>query len=274
MTEVQKSWLEFWQKLAQKNELAPESRQMTRYKAHARQKVERPDSNLDFVLQHLSENSTVLDIGAGSGRWTIPLAKKCALVTAVEPSSEMRDILKENIVSSRLNNVRILENTWEQVETEMHDFAVSAHSIYGSPDFAGFVHKMQQHTRAGCYLVLRLPPADGVMAELNSVIYGTVHDSPNAVIAYNALYEMGIYAGVQIEPEIYPWKNDTLEEAFLRAKRHLRLENDASIDGLVRQVLGRRLIRLDGGFVWPDGMRSALLWWKPGCSGLQGNISK
>jgi hypothetical protein len=135
--------------------------------------------------------------------------------------------------------------------------------MYSSPDLAFFVRKMEQHTRKTCYLAVRLLPVDGVISELHKTIYGSPHDSANAIIAYNALYSLGIYANVLVEHDIYRWTNNTLEEAFIRARRHLRLDSNHDFDGLIRDTLQKRLTPSERGFVWPDGMRSALLHWSP-----------
>jgi len=109
-----------------------------------------------------------------------------------------------------------------------------------------------------------LPPADGIMAELSLRIYGCRHDSPDAVIAFNALYTLGISANVLVENGMVNWVNDTLDDAFSRAKRHLRLETSGTTyDELIYSTLNRRLSFSNGVYSWPDGMRSALLWWNP-----------
>ena len=87
--------------------------------------------------------------------------------------------------------------------------------------------------------------------------------APMPLIAYNALYSLGIYTNVLVENDIYPWVNNTLEEAFIRAKKHLHLESIGAYDGLIRDTLSKRLIISNNCYVWPDGMRSALLWWSP-----------
>lgn len=43
------------------------------------------------------KDSTVLDIGAGTGAWAILLSKFVKKVTAIEPSVEMRSILEDNL---------------------------------------------------------------------------------------------------------------------------------------------------------------------------------
>lgn len=46
--------------------------------------------NLDFFLKYAAEGGEVLDIGAGTGRIAIPLAREGVKVTCVEPSPAMR----------------------------------------------------------------------------------------------------------------------------------------------------------------------------------------
>ncbi len=259
---METDWLKLWRELVSANPHAPNADAIKRYKTHAFQKKQRPDPLLDFVVGSIDGDMTVLDIGAGSGRWTIPLAATAKSVTAVEPSAEMLEVLRDNLKSNP-TNIEIIQSSWEEAAVEIYDIAVCAHSMYSSPDLASFVRKMEQHTRQTCYLAVRLLPVDGVISQLHNAIYGSPHDSANAVIAYNALYSLGIYANVKVENDIYHWTNNTLEEAFIRAKRHLRLESNHSYDKMIQDTLDRHLTLSDKGYVWPDGMRSALLYWSP-----------
>jgi SAM-dependent methyltransferase len=254
------NWLELWRDLIIANPHKSSSEPIKRYKNHAQRKSQRPDPLLDFLLQSIHRDLTVLDIGAGDGRWTIPLAKKAKEVTAVEPAEDMLALLQDNLKDSQVS-VRTLQSTWEEARVEPHDIVVCAHALYSSPDLALFVHKMEQHARIACFLAVRLPPVDGVLGELSRAIQGRTFDSANEVIAFNALYSLGIYANVLVEKDIYPWFNNTLEDAFVRAKRHLHLESSSIHDGLIRDTLAKRLRSTPDGYFWPDGMRSALLWW-------------
>jgi SAM-dependent methyltransferase len=256
------SWLNIWRELIVGKPHSPDSEPIKRYKTYAKQKRQRPDPLLEFVLQSIDSNVTVLDIGAGNGRWTIPLASCAKAVTAIEPDRDMVTVLRENMQTAG-RDIRIITSTWEEASVEVHDIAVCAHAVYSSPDLALFIQKMEQYARKTCYLVMRLPPVDGIIGELSKEIYGLPYDSANAVIAFNALYSMGIYTNVLIENEISPWINNTLEEAFLRAKRHLRLGSNSTYDSLIRDTLHKRLTPSNEGYIWPDGMRSALLWWSP-----------
>jgi SAM-dependent methyltransferase len=260
---METDWLKLWRELVLAGPPTSNSELAKRYKVHARKRNERPDQLLDFILREIDGETNVLDIGAGSGRWTIPLARAAKAVTAVEPSSSMIDNLNRNIASAKLINIEITQSSWEDAVAEPHDITVCAHAMYASPDLAFFVRKIERYNTRTCYLAIRLPPSDGIIGELSLDIYGRHHDSPNAIIAYNALYSIGIYANMLVESDIYRWKDNTFEEAFARAKRHLRLQSSTTYDTLIRDTLTKRLGLSDNCYVWPDGMRSALLWWSP-----------
>jgi len=235
------------------------------YEASTRRKnMGRRDTLLEKVINELKPGYTILDIGAGTGRWTIPLAKAAAKITAVDPSEAMLEILRCNAAESGVvNKIEIIQSTWEEAEVGVFDITISFHAMYMSPDFAGFIRKMEAHTKKRCYLGLRLFPIDGIIQELSTEIHGTRHDSPNFIIGYNALYQMGIYTNVTIEDFRHYWIDDTMANAFSRAKRHLLIENDTTYDKLIKDVLKKRLQLRDGKYHWPDSMTTALVWWEP-----------
>ena len=264
MSVTETDWIDLWNTVAASTFHTTEREKITEGKKHFRRESPvRPDPLLDFVLEKLTGEQTFLDIGAGNGRWTIPAAKIARNVTAVESSDSMIKMLKENISKAELNNIKIIQDRWEEVEVEPHDIISCTHAIYQSEDFSAFIRKMEVHARERCYLVLRLPPYDGITGELCRKIHGHPYDSPNAHLAYNALYFMGIYPNVLVEEEIHHWSDATFDSAFSRAKKHLNLGATAEYDDLIRETLRRRLTLHDGAYVWPDGMRAVLFWWHP-----------
>lgn len=223
----------------------------------------RPDPLLDFVLGRLEPDATVLDIGSAIGRWTIPIAERVRAVTAVEPVDAMRRVLLDRLAARRLTNVRVVEAPWMDAGVPMHDVVVAAHSMYTSPDIVAFARKMNACARRTCYMALRMPAHDGIIGELSERIHGEWHDSPNFILAYNALLDAGFLPNVFIEPAaVRFWTDASLTEAAARACRHLRLSDDR-FEALIEETLERRLTRTAGGYRWPDCMRSALVWWEP-----------
>ena len=228
-----------------------------------RKSKERPDPLLDFVVSRLEPGHTVLDIGAGTGRFTIPMARAAGRVTAVEPSPSMAAFLQENAAAEGLPNIDLTMAGWDNAEVAVHDIALCAHAMYSSPDLVSFVRKMERSARSTCFLLMRVPSHDGIMAHLSRHTYGQPHDSPNFVVGYNVLYEMGIYANVLMDPLIRTWADDTPDEALERARRHLRLGESTAHDDTIRSTLAQRLTFRDGLYHWPDGMRTALVSWEP-----------
>jgi hypothetical protein len=267
------NWLKLWSDLVRVNDQPKEEQRMVRYKEHARKRTERPDPLLDFVIEQADSQDSIVEIGPGSGRWTIPLAHKVKKVTVVEPTSEMGEILSDNIKRAGLENITIIPRTWEKAEISSHNICLCAHAMYNSSDLAAFVRKMESCADKFCGLSIRIPHYDGVMAILSEEIYGRRHDSPDAIIAYNALYSLGINANVLIEEGIVNWTNSSLDEAFIRAKRHLRMENNSQFDIRIMDVLKHHLVLADRVYRWPDGMRSALLYWKPASTEYAGQLS-
>ena len=266
------NWAELWRELSERF-LWPEDEgrggrwqedRASRFDAAVKRKgIERADPLLDFVVGRLHSSDTVLDIGAGTGRFAIPMARVARSVTAVEPSPSMAAFLRENAAAEGLTNIQLLEDRWDDAEVERHDVVFCSHAMYTSLDLPGFVRKMERSARDACFLVMRAPSHDGVMRELSQHIYGQPHDSPNFVVGYNVLYDMGIYANVLMENFVRTWTNDSLEDAVERARRHLRLGDSTAHDDMIRETLARRLTLRDGQYHWPDGMRSALAWWEP-----------
>ena len=96
-------------------------------------------------------------------------------------------------------------------------------------------------------------------------VWGHPHDSPNFQVGYNALLQMGLFPNVLME-DTGLWDartNDSMEEALADVKRRLDLWDveDSEHDAFLEDLLRRRLTLQDGRYVWPPGVRSALVYW-------------
>jgi FkbM family methyltransferase len=266
---VETDYLRLWHELAirrqgQFSSFNDRSRARAFDTASRRKNRGRQDSLLDFVKNYIGTEDTVLDIGAGTGRWSVPLAAVVSKVTAIEPSAAMADILMQNAREAGVAyKISLVPAIWEDAEVSISDLVVCFHAIYMSADFAAFIRKMEAHAKRACFLGVRCFTIDGVIQELSAKIRGVRHDSPNFIVAYNALYQMGIYANILMEEFHQTWTDPTFESAFDRAKRHLGLQGNQDNDELIRNVLERRLVLQEGEYHWPDSMSTALIWWKP-----------
>ena len=238
----------------------------TEFKQGVQSRWARPDSSREFVCSCVGADSTVLDIGAGTGAWALLLARRARRVTAVEPSAAMIEVMRQDLAAASVDNVAIVQGEWPEVSVEPHDFSLCSHAMYGCPDLAAFVRQMVACTRQMCFLLLRAPRIDGVRAEAARHVWGHPLDSPNFTIAYNVLLQMGIYANVQLE-DTGRWRPRTsasLDEALRDLKRYTDVSETDEHDGFFLDLLRRRLELKDGRWAWPPDVTSALVYWKPG----------
>ena len=270
-------WIQLWNSLVKRREALrrPESlpdakdRWSARaegYDARTRHRWEREASSREFLVSLLKSlpGATLLDIGAGGGKWTVPLAPFTRHITAVEPSPAMRERLQAHLTHSSIKNVSIVPDVWPCANMPAHDITLCSHSMYGFDDFRGFIQGIQAVTRHTCVLLMRAPPPDGIMAEAARHILGHPYDSANFQIAFNALLQMGIFPNVLMEdPRTWdPWTHDSFDEALTEVKRRFRLYDDTKHDAFLTELLRRRLIRSERKYVWPCGTHSALVHWR------------
>ena len=235
-----------------------------RFHAGVRERWQQKDSSRDFILSCIAADSTVLDIGAGTGAWSILLAQHVRRVTAVDPSESMLSVMRENLADEKTANVSIVQGAWPNVAVEPHDFSLCSHAMYGCPDLTTFIQGMEKHTRKTCFLLLRAPDRDCVQAEAAQHLWGHPFDSPNFTIAYNILIQMGIYANVLMENTGY-WKprvSRDFDAALERLKREMCLAGVDEHDQFLLDLLRRRLLAQGGVYVWPKEVCSALVYWK------------
>ena len=277
MTEQITDWIQFWNRLVREREQArrPEplpdakdrwSARAEDYDAHTRRRWAHQDSSREFLVGLLKslKQPTLLDIGAGGGKWAVPLAPWARQITAVEPSAAMRARLETHLAKENITNVAIVPEAWPCAGIPMHDVTLCSHSMYGFSDFEAFIRGFQAATRHTCVLLMRAPPLDGIMAEAARHIWGHPYDSVNYPIAFNALLQMGIFPNVLMEdPRAWdPWMHNSVDEARIEIKRRFRLYDDPTHDAFLTDLLTRRLMFKNGKFVWPCGTLSALMYWR------------
>ena len=271
-------WLDLWRALVANQRhahVAKEGRPTDPWRDRARdfntrvrRRLNAPDLHRDFVLARVDSTMTVLDIGAGTGGWAIPLARKAGKVTCVEPSEAMREVLSDNVREFGLTNVEIIAGQWPGTTVEPHDVTLCSHAMYAEPDYATFIRAMLAVTRKLACLVMRLPVTDGVMGLAAQRVFGHPHDSPNFVVGYNALLELGIYPNVLVEPTLWrPWTSPSLDDALVDIKRRLGLRGASEHDQWLAALLASRLTLTGDEYVWPAGVRSALAYWEPAVGG-------
>lgn len=106
----------------------------------------------------LDLGATVVDLGAGTGQFSLTVARACSRVVAVEISPAMLVRLRDNVVSSKLSNVDVVEAGFLSYEHSgaPADFVYSRWALHHLPDFwkALALRRMRHMVRPGGILRL------------------------------------------------------------------------------------------------------------------------
>jgi SAM-dependent methyltransferase len=108
----------------------------------------RDSPTVALVDDILGGGGSVLDIGAGAGRLSIPLALRGHRVTAVERDEDLARALGAGAERERVEVTRIV-GSWPQVagNAHLHDVTLSAHVVYDVTAIGPFVEAMQKTAR-------------------------------------------------------------------------------------------------------------------------------
>ena len=233
------------------------------YDARVARRWSEPDSTRGFILAQLIEGGTLLDIGAGTGAWSMLAAEYATHVTAVERSPAMLRVLEENLAARGIANVSVVAGSWPEVAVEPHDFSLCAHAMYWTPDLPSFIRRMIACTRRMCFFVVRAPSPKGIMAEAARHIWGHSIDSPNLTLADGVLRQMGLRPRLLRERGGLRQQRQSasLDDALGRMKRHLGVCDTTEHDDYFEALLHRRLVYEGGCYLWPPDDGSALIYW-------------
>jgi 2-polyprenyl-3-methyl-5-hydroxy-6-metoxy-1,4-benzoquinol methylase len=212
----------------------------------------------------VTPQTSVLDVGAGTGRFVLALAPQTQQVIAVEPSGSMLDYLRQDAAEQGITNISYIPTTWQDAPHDLSaDVVICSHVLYPIRDIVPFLEKLQSATRHACFIYLRATPLDAVTAPLWRHFHGDERClTPEYIHALDVLYEMRIYANVQVvklPPSIrYPSREIAVEELL----EQLILPDDAQTRRKLRELLRTWLVERDGMLVPPvSEMVSAILSW-------------
>ena len=109
---------------------------------------------LDVLRAMVVPGETWLDIGAGGGRYALPLALAGAKVIAIDPSPGMLGILKQTAGEFGVDGVEVREGRWPLLDPPQGDVAFISHVSYDIAEIGPFLDAMETSARRLCVAVL------------------------------------------------------------------------------------------------------------------------
>jgi ubiquinone/menaquinone biosynthesis C-methylase UbiE len=219
---------------------------------------------------HKEPTFTVLDLGCGNGSITLELAQKVKKITAVDMSHEMLSLVNKKALDENISNINYLQSTIEDLEIEsigQHDVVVSSRSLGGVHDLKKELKKIDELARKYVYITLWSATAnqfDKEVAEFMDIEY---HQHPDYIYALNMLYQMGIYANVEMlenqTPPVYCNLEDAMERCLWKIgwnADEIKKEDKIKLEKFLRKNLNEK----DNETLNhpTNNPRWVLLWWK------------
>ncbi|HSM39023.1 MAG TPA: class I SAM-dependent methyltransferase [Candidatus Limnocylindrales bacterium] len=226
------------------------------------------DAVLDALLELARPGETWLDIGAGAGRYALPLALHVARVVAMDPSPAMLDQLREGMARHGIPNIEALPGRWPAdaglVAGRGVDVSLIAHVGYDVEPIAPFLDAMEHAARRRCVAVMMDRSPAGYASPFWPPVHGEERmELPAAEEAVAMLRARGSRPRLRRLPRPRPRWTD--EEELLAMLRHqLWIPERGPADERLRQAVAASLERHQDGI----GLASVEGWidvidWRP-----------
>lgn len=226
---------------------------------------------LDVLQAMARPDETWLDIGAGAGRYALPLALSVKHVIAVEPSAGMRQALRTGLAEHGITNVRIAPGTWPEVLDQLRplpaaDIGLIAHVGYDIEEIGPFLDAMEAASGQRCVAVL----TDRSPASVADPFWPLVHGE--ARVALPALPELlDVLRARGRETEVVrversPRTFDSVPALTAFLRRQLFIAEGGDKDVHFRARLPDLITQRDGGWTLADppaGSIGVVSWTPP-----------
>ncbi len=211
----------------------------------------------------LQSEYTVFDVGAGTGRLTIPLAKRVKHVTALEPSPNMLALLKYNAQKENINNIDYINSSIEELDIttiEPIEIVTASFSLI-MVDIEKALLKMNDIATKGVYIFLSASKWMG--EEIQKIVYGNGYSSPylsDYIYVYNILHDVGILANVDIWAYQSNQSYNDLADAVSKFMEQYRVPAEKQDE--LKKYLSKTLVQDNKGKFWLNRERkAAMIWW-------------
>lgn len=195
---------------------------------------------------------TWMDIGAGGGRLSVPLAEVVEHVIAVEPSPSMRDVMAAAVAEAGVANLEVVDARWpvEGWDREV-DVSLAAHALYDVADLDGWLTAQERATRRTCLAIFGSHARGTHLADLFEAVHGEPMATLPALREFVAVlaargnqYEVRTVASGETSQARPP------EEAHQVLRRLLWLSEGTDLDARMQQ-LAQEWYGVDGGLALP-----------------------
>ncbi|MFN0074142.1 MAG: class I SAM-dependent methyltransferase [Chloroflexota bacterium] len=220
------------------------------------------DAGLEILRSLVQPGETWLDIGAGGGRYALPIALIAGDVIALDASPGMLGVLRQAMDEHGIANVRSIEARWPTSGAPTADVALICNVGYDIEHIGPFVDAMEASARRLCVAMLRWRnPTWGI-----DQLWPAVHGEPRAtlpnlrdflalLLARDRPYEVRLVAS----------RSQTfggVDEAMGHGRTQTWVQPGGAKDQKLRATIEERLIERNGryAFSWEPNYTGIVTW--------------
>lgn len=165
-----------------------------------------------------------LDIGCGTGRLALPLAKTCKRVTAIDGSQPMLEALRAEAQSCGISNIDIVRSTWQAFSPDSnYAVAFASFSIF-MEDIHKHLQRMADCSERGVVFAsndLRIP-----IAAQQAIFNDIVSKHTDIEMIHNICEELGLEPEFETKAFSRPVPDETEEQTAIRLAEVFDIDAD------------------------------------------------
>jgi SAM-dependent methyltransferase len=231
------------------------------------------DPSLDALLELASPDESWLDIGAGGGRYSLPLALAVREVIALDPSPGMLGVLREGMAEHGIQNVRVIEGRWPAAAADRStnsagqpaiqaDVSFIAHVGYDVEQIGPFLDAMERSARRLCVAMLFWRRPTWAIDRLWPAVHGVerallpaLHEAVTLLMARGRPVQVRLL-------ETAPNTFESVEQVVGIARHQTWVRPGSEADQRLEAAIRERLIERDGrlAFDWTPSQLGIVTW--------------
>lgn len=225
------------------------------------------------LRQAVRPSDTVIDVGAGTGRFALALAPHVAEVIAVDPSGGMLDRLRGFAAERGLTNVRCEQGPWPEVDVGAADVVVCGYVLPVIADVAPFVRALDAAAIRQAFVLLSGTLPDVLHAPFWQHFHGRPRaQAPTYLDAAAVLAEHDLPADVEIVETPVRARFADLDEAVADFRDNLLLPETDDVIAALTSMLSAWLADDGAGSLRPPvaTLPAAIVSWHNGSEPSRG----
>lgn len=231
-------------------------------------KMEKNSTAYTLSLLPITKKDSVVDIGCGPGRLSVPLAQMAKRVTSVDAFGKMLEFAKANAKKAGLKNINFIQKSWTDEDAlkliGKHDIAIASRSV-GLSDIEKLNKIAKKYAVMICFFKssLRQIAQNFLVGVKEQKMPPQPFKQDERMLGYNItfnlLYDMGANPNVRIITDIYEKDFESKAQAyeFFRFLGEIPKDKEKTYKANVDKYV----FETKNGFRFEQKAQSYVMWW-------------